>query len=393
MMNKRYVSRTLESLIRQAMNQFPVVLLTGPRQTGKSTLLSHLFPEYRQVSLDDPLVRGMAMDDPDTFLLNHPPPVVIDEIQYAPQLLTHIKIRVDRHRDQNGQFVLTGSQAFPLMQGASESLAGRVALFELLGLSVQELVDGGEVLPDNSYEWIFRGSFPDVAIHGVDPFRFNASYISTYLERDLRQMRAVSDLHRFQFFLQLTAARAGNLTNWQEIAKEAGMSGTTVRDWLGLLETSRLVYRLKPYSRNLTKRVVKHPKLYFCDCGLLSHLLRYPGAGILEQGPMSGAFFENFVVMEVLKYQINHGGAFELYFYRDSNHNEVDLVIDFGYRLILVEIKKNRTLRPEQVKGLKKIGAELSAFRLFLVTNHPQKMMLDPEVTHLPWWEIGEIFV
>jgi predicted AAA+ superfamily ATPase len=368
-----------------------VLVLTGPRQSGKSTLLQKLFPDHEYCTLDDPFKRNLAINDPLSFLENLGNKTIIDEIQYVPGLLPYIKMAVDRDRGRNGHFLLTGSQIFPLMSGISESLAGRVALHELLGFSCEELGSAGIVASSVAlFNLLCRGFYPDPAVHDVNAQDFYRSYLQTYLERDIRQIRSVQDLHVFRNFLELLAARAGGILNINEVAKECGISHTTARNWLSLLETTRIVYLLRPYFRNLTKRVIKSPKLYFTDTGLLAFLLKYPDARTLLAGPAAGAFFENFVVVEALKYKFNYGSLFELYFYRDSNQNEIDLLLDFGRRLKLIEIKLTQTLRREFFMSMQRAADTFPAAKSYLVSLSPETLVQD-KISTRNWAAIGTL--
>lgn len=392
MPNKKYIHRSIEREIKGRANEFPIIVLTGPRQTGKSTLLKKIFPNHHYVSLDKPLTKKQALDDPETFLENNPSPLIIDEIQYAPSLLPYIKTLVDNKRHLNGSFILTGSQVFALMQGISESLAGRIAIFELLGFSLEEINPHKKSFNvQGCFNLIYQGSFPEVCVHHANLNSFFSSYLQTYLERDIRQIKAIHDLNVFQDFLELLAARTGNLLNLNEISKECGVSTTNIRNWISILETCRMVYLLRSYSKNITKRVIKSPKIYFTDTGLLSYILRYPSSSTLLQGAPSGAFFENMIILEILKYKFNYNKRFELYFYRDSNQNEADVVIDFGYKRTLIEIKKTKTLRQGHWKSLKKISETLNTQEIYLISNYPQEMILDSDIKHLPWWHINKI--
>lgn len=351
----------------------------GPRKT---------FPNYDYTTFDDPVTRKFAADDPKTFLAraSH---MIIEEIQYLPEILPYIKMSADENRSVRGRFLLTGSQYFPLMAGLGESLAGRAALYELLGFSMEEISIGGvgKSVPD-PFNLIFRGFYPEVVVGGADRNRFYSSYLQTYLERDIRQIASVQDLRVFQNFLELLAARAGALLNLNEIAKECGISFTSARRWLSLLETTRVVYLLRPYHRNITKRVIKSPKVYFTDTGLLAYLLRYPSAAVMRKGPQAGAFFENFIVAEFLKYKLNHNRNFELYFYRDSNKNEIDLLLDFGVSLKLLEIKATATPRSEHLVTIKKVAAEFKAETGYLIALTDKKEKVGEGLEVLPWSKI-----
>lgn len=383
---KKYVHRVIEKEIKAAADEFPVVVLTGPRQTGKSTLLQTLFPKHDYITLDDPLTRKAAQDDP-RFFLSRSKRMVIDEIQHLPELLPYIKMAVDKNRGDNGHYLLTGSQCFPLMAGVSESLAGRVALYELLGFSSEEMPTLAWSRPESCFNAIFNGSFPEVVVHGADRNRFYSAYLQTYLERDIRQIASVHDLKVFQNFLELLAARVGGLLNLNEIAKEGGISFTSARRWLSLLESTRIIYLLRPYIKNISKRIIKSPKIYFTDTGLLSFLLRYPDAATLQSGPQGGALFENLVIVEMLKHKWNHNLNYEPYFYRDSNHNEVDLVIDNGPSVNLLEIKLTKTPRMEHFSTLKKITALLGRSRGYLLSFTQNKEKITEKIESIPWAE------
>lgn len=385
---KRYVHRVLEKELKAAAMEFPVVVLTGPRQTGKSTLLRKTFHQYDYATLDDPLTRNIASDDPNSFLCRAGK-MIIDEIQYAPELLTFIKMAVDSKRQNQGRFILTGSQYFPLMSGLTESLAGRAVLYELLGFSMEETpLSSKPITVKSVFSAIYRGFFPELIVSGIDRNRFYSSYVQTYLERDIRQISSVHDLKVFQGFLELLAARAGSILNLNEISKECGVSFTSARRWLSLLETTRIVYLLRPYTKNISKRVIKSPKLYFTDTGLLAYLLRYPDPDTMQKGPHAGAFFENLALAEILKYKFNHNMNYEIYFYRDSNSNEVDIVLDYGISLKLFEIKLTATPRPQHISALKKIMGEFKSAQGYLVSFSPQKEKAAENIEMLPWREI-----
>ena len=354
-----YVERTLRGPLAAASRQFPVILIPGPRQVGKTTLLRHAADaERRYVTLDDPQARTLAKEDPGLFLQRFAPPVLIDEIQYAPELLPHIKMIVD-DRQQPGDFWLTGSQQFHLMQGVSESLAGRVGIVNLLGFSRRELTGHSEriepFLPgdfkaDDSdqplglmdlYRHIWRGNLPRIALDAeVDRDLFYSSYVQTYLQRDVRALANVGDEMAFTKFLRAAAARTGQLLNLADMARDADISPNTAKSWLSILKSSGIVYLLEPYYSNLTKRLVKTPKMYFLDTGLAAYLTEWSSPETLEAGAMSGAILESWTVAEVIRSYWHAGRHAPAFFYRDKDQREIDLVIFRDGTLYPIEIKK-----------------------------------------------------
>lgn len=358
--------RTLAKTLHAVSNRFPVLMVTGPRQVGKTTLLemcarSEPSVSRNYVTLDDLDARSLAQSDPALFLQTWPAPVIIDEVQYAPQLFSAIKLQVDRAKT-NGQFWLTGSQKFELMRGVTESLAGRVAIVDLLGLSQAERQGRGDLsqpflptadwlaharqhAPPQSlmsiFERIWLGAYPRLNQQGA-PVRdlFYRSYIQTYIQRDVQDVLKISDQTAFNRFLAVVAARTGQLLNYASLARDVDIDNKTAKAWLSVLETSGLVYLLQPYHSNLSKRIVKAPKLYFLDTGLAAYLTRWPDAKSLEAGAMSGALLETWVVGEILKSYWHNGLEAPLYFYRDTDQQEVDLLIESADTLYPVEIKK-----------------------------------------------------
>jgi hypothetical protein len=357
-----YVSRTLEAFVETATRQFPVLLVTGARQVGKTTLLLHLSRDKRPyVTLDDPLVLSLARQDPPLFLQRFPPPVLIDEIQYAPELLPYIKMAVDKTR-QPGLFWLTGSQQFHLMKGVSESLAGRAAVVHLLGLSRRELAGLSHVrkpfLPDpdeigdrlgagghlplkDLYRLIWRGAFPAIALHdAVDRDLFYSSYLQTYLQRDVRDLARVGDELAFLRFLRAAAARTAQLLNLTDLSRDADIAVNTAKNWLSILQTCGIAYLLEPYHTNVTKRLVKTPKLYILDTGLCAYLTEWSSPETLEAGAMSGASLETWIMAEILKSYWHNGRQAPFYFYRDKDLKEIDLLIIRDGTIYPLEFKK-----------------------------------------------------
>jgi uncharacterized protein len=391
----RYITRSLETVLTRAAEEFPVVVLVGPRQSGKTTLLQHLYGTgARIVSLEPPDVRAAATTDPRGFLDLHPPPVVFDEVQYAPDLLPYLKERVDAHRDRAGQFVLTGSQNLLLMQQVTESLAGRSAVLKLLPLSQREMAgEPGRPLPwasgrlSGNYDelpsgdlWvqILRGSYPELVSHPSRDHRlWQGSYVQTYLERDVRNLRNIGDLTLFQVFLRALATRSACLLNLSELARDVGVSVNTARDWVSILEASFQVFLLRPYFVNLGKRLVKAPKVYFTDTGLLCYLVGLRDAEHAASGPMGGAIFENLVVADIYKTLLHCGEEPALYFWRTAAGAEVDLVVDIGSRLVPIEIKSSATPRPEMARSI-------TAFRRDLGDRVGDGYVIHPGRTALP---------
>ena len=355
-----YYERTLEKKLRNINDTFPVLMLTGPRQVGKSTLLAKMAEKGRRiVSLDDLSIRAQAKQDPALFLQRHSPPVLIDEIQYAPELLDYIKVYVDAEK-RCGDYWLTGSQTFHMMKGVSQSLAGRVGVVRMLGLSNSEIIGKhappfevepqrlirrlGEVPPMNLTELfarIFKGSMPRLyETPDTDRDSYFGSYLETYISRDVKDLSQVADELAFLNFIRIVAARTATNVNYDTLASEAGVSAPTAKQWLSILVSSGLVALIPPFSNNALKRVVKAPRMYFLDTGLCAFVCRWPNAEVLESGAMDGAFFETWVVSEIYKSYINNGQNPPLYFYRDGNRKEIDLIIYAGATVNPVEIKK-----------------------------------------------------
>lgn len=357
-----YISRSLEKVVMEVTNEYPVVLVTGPRQVGKTTMLQKLMEgtDRRYVSLDDLNERNLAKTDPEMFLQIHKPPILIDEVQYAPELFTCIKIYSDKYREP-GAFWLTGSQIFKLMEGVQESLAGRVAVLSMNALSQAE-IDGADDTPfvidleklaarkagrteldtPAIFERIFRGSMPAIVSMQTSNHRiFYSSYLSTYIERDVRELSDSIDSLKFLRFITAVAARCSGMINVSDIAQDAEIAQAQAKSWLQILEKLGIIFYLHPYSNNLMKRLVKTPKLYFYDTGLVCYLTKWSSAEVLENGAMNGAILENYVVSEIKKTYLNSGLEPYMYYYRDKDAKEIDIILEHDGILNPIEIKKS----------------------------------------------------
>jgi len=357
-----YIKRHAEEAVRKLSKMFGAVLVTGPRQVGKTTMLKKVIDDAAYVTLDDPLLLTSAIEQSGTFFKDNPPPVFIDEIQYAPNLFPQIKIIIDRDK-KKGQFFMSGSQQFHMMKNVSESLAGRLGLLTLPGLSIREKqgIEFSEAfLPTDDYftarrksikelhyddVWynIHRGSMPELYTNkDYDWQMYYGAYVKTYIERDVRDLTQVGDEVKFLQFMMVAASHMGQLLNMASIARDVGISQPTAERWMSVLVTSNIVYLLKPYSNNITKRTVKTPKLYFLDTGLAAYLTKWNTPDVLKNGAMAGAFFETFAISEIVKSYYNKGILdLPLYFYRDKNMNEIDLLIEDNGKLYPLEMKKH----------------------------------------------------
>ena len=360
------IPRILEKKLRIAAKQYPVVTLTGPRQSGKTVLSRAAFPDYKYVSLEDPETRSFAIEDPRGFLEQFEANVILDEIQRTPDLFSYIQTRVDEN-DRAGEFILTGSQNFLLLKTISQTLAGRCAILHLLPFSVSELMawlelntdeiglkyPSGRQKPDSDLlQWLFTGFYPRIHDKKLSPQEWLKNYTQTYLERDVRDIVNVGDLEAFRRFMALCAGRVGQLLNLSSLAADCGITHTTARRWLSVLETSFIVILLRPHYQNFNKRMVKAPKLYFLDTGLLCYLLRIRKPEELRMHSARGAIFESFVISELYKKALHIGQDPDFYFWRDSAGHEVDVIIDKGLELIPLEIKSGRTVAKDFFKGL-----------------------------------------
>ena len=339
MANNLYLNRTMEDVIKEASQYFSVISVTGPRQSGKSTLLKHLFPDIPRYSMKDVNVREFAEHDPVAFLHQHPMGMFIDEVQKVPQLLEYIQGIVDDNPDC--RFLLTGSSNFELLHGLCESLPGRAGVYELLPMTYHESESTMSAKPLD--EFLYNGLYPAICAEKNKARLFYPSYVKTYLERDVRDLLKIKDQMQFMKFMKLCAARVGSIFNASELAGQIGVDSKTITNWLSVLQASYLVTLLPPYYENISKRLVKSPKLYFNDPGLACYLLDIESPRQLARDKMRGAIFENYVVMEVIKHRYNRGLLNGVYFYRDSNQNEVDILLKEEGEITAIEVKSSMT--------------------------------------------------
>ena len=406
----RYIARNLEKVVLEVTKEYPVVLVTGSRQVGKTTMLQKLMEgtDRNYVSLDDLNERNLAKTDPEMFLQLHKPPILIDEVQYAPELFVYIKIHVDKYHNA-GDFWLTGSQVFKLMSGIQESLAGRVAVLSLTSLSQAEIC-GGEMQPftldieklsarrkertaaDTGviFDWIFRGSMPAIVSEKNSNSQiFYSSYLTTYIERDVRELSDAIDSLKFLHFITAVAARCGQILNIAEIARDADINQKQAKNWLGVLETLGLIFYLHPYSNNMLKRLVKTPKLYFYDTGLVCYLTKWSSAETLQSGAMNGAILENYVVAEIRKTYLNCGKDPYMYYYRDKDAREIDIILEHDGVLNPIEIKKTANPGSELIKVFKLIDkSSAKRSKGAVVCMKPELSAIDRENYIVPVWMI-----
>lgn len=346
---RMWIDRIYEDTLKKLTQQFPAVVLTGARQVGKTALVRKLFPDHAYVSLDLPAMAEQAEKNPEAFLETHKTPLIIDEVQYAPSIFRHIKRRVDADKSPD-RFILTGSQNFLLMQGVSESLAGRSGVLNMLNLSFREALGADAQISGESY--LFRGGFPELyARTDLDHHFWYAAYLATYLERDVRNILNVGNLRDFDRFLRAAALRTGQLLSYSELARDVGVAPNTAKSWISVLQASGQIYLLEPYHRNLNKRLVKSPKLYFCDTGLAAFLMGFEKLEEIRRHPVMGALWETHVVMQVVRHYVGRGRRVPIWFWRTAQGAEVDLLIEKGGRFVAIEAKFSENPGKSALKG------------------------------------------
>jgi len=404
-MVSKYIQRSIERVLKKAVKEFPAVVLTGPRQSGKTTTLKHLFgKDCQYISLEPPDVRAAAMTDPRGFLNQYSPPVIFDEIQHAPDLLPYVKERIDENRRERGQYILTGSQNLLLIRSVTESLAGRAAILKLLPLSYREAAGDpncalpwesgrtGKDLPGLSYlelwKHFLRGTYPELIADGDRDFSlWHASYVQTYLERDVRGLRQIGDLTLFQNFLRTIAARSGQLLNLADIGRDLGIALNTVKQWMSILEATFQIIILRPYFVNIGKRLVKTPKVYFIDTGTLCYLAGLKDAEHAASGPLGGVIFETGVLAEIMKRLVHSGQDPHLYFWRTSHGSEVDIIVEQGGKLIPIEAKLSGTPRLTMAPGILAFRKDFprNTERGYIIHPGDMKLSIAPNVLALPF--------
>lgn len=401
-----YHNRAIEGIVKEIKNQFPILLLTGQRQVGKTTLLNEFFGDkYTYLTMDDIIVRSEIRKDPALFFKNNPGNLILDEIQYTPEIFPYLKMEVDRNK-VDGQYLMTGSQVFSLMKGVSESLAGRVGILELQGVSLRERYEiqfNEPFIPNEGYiknrekhlvtykdiwDVIHRGCMPRLVYNErIDWNVYYNSYAQTYIERDVRNLTQVADENAFLMFLASIAARSGELINFNSIAQDIGVSNETIKRWTSILETSRVIYLLRPYYNNHLKRAVKTPKVYFLDTGLASYLTRWPNASTLQTGAAAGNIFETFIIGEIIKSFINAGKVnLPIYFYRDKDGKEIDLIIEVGDELYPIEVKMSASPHINMGKNFKVLEKVKNKKIMpgIILCQYDRKTWLDNDLIALP---------
>ncbi|MBI2119465.1 MAG: ATP-binding protein [Elusimicrobia bacterium] len=385
------IIRTLGHKLKSIATKFPIVTLVGPRQSGKTTLAKLTFPRHSYVSLEDLDIREFAQTDPRGFLSNNPPPIILDEIQRVPALFSYLQTAVDS-KDKEGQYILTGSQNFLLEGAISQTLAGRTAILTLLPLTLKESKKFGHQ-SKNLDDCMLKGFYPRVYAKKIDPLDWYSGYVQTYIEKDIRLIKEITNLTTFQRFIKLCAGRTGQLLNLSSLGNDCGISHNTARSWLSLLESTFIVFLLKPYYENFNKRLVKQPKLYFYDTGLACYLLEIRTKEQLSTHFLRGALFESFVISEIMKQQWNQGIGPSCYFWRDKIGHEIDCLTHINNRLYSIEIKSSKTISNDFFNGLKywsRISKPLSSHLFLIFGGEQNQTRFDTRI--ISWEQIPEMF-
>ena len=384
-----YIKRKITSYLKKVINQSPVTLLTGCRQSGKSTLLQKMLANYNYVTLDDLKLREQAINEPELFLTYYTPPLIIDEVQNAPNLLSYIKMSVDKDRTK-GSYILTGSQQFSLMFEVHESLAGRLGIASLTPLSIEELYIDRKITIPLWTEIALNGLYPEPnADKKIDPKIWFSRYIESLLNRDIKSNLKKGYLGSYDKFIKLLAIRTSQELNYSDISKELGVSSLTVQSWLTLLERSQIVFRLPPYYKNLGKRITKSHKSYFIDPGLVSYLSGHRTKEQIQDSPMTGALFETLVMCEVIKFFFNKGENPPIYYFRDNHGLEVDLIIELGNKILIAEIKSTSSPGKHHIKSLKQIQTMIPHSKAVLLCNRKEDFLLDKNIKAIHWSKIS----
>lgn len=390
-----WINREISNELTGIVKTFPVLVLIGPRQVGKTSILERTFPEYTYVSLDVGAHAEGAETRPEEFLTRYPPPVILDEIQYAPSFFRHIKAFVDAHKGKNGLFIVTGSQNFILMEAVSDSLAGRAAVIPFLGLSAVEWENAQE--PESRYTWkdfIWKGAYPALWTDSDSTpsrDRWYQGYVATYIERDIRNLLKVGSMRDFERFIRACAARCGQTLNLSELGRDVGISTTTSKQWLSVLQASNQVFLLEPYYRSLGKRISKSPKLYFSDTGLAAYLMGFASPDSLWSSMQAGALWENHVVNQWVRWKDWHEPSLGIWYWRDQVGNEVDLLIEKNQKLFPIECKLTEQPVSKDLKGIKalmKFYGEHLVEKAYVACNTDSSFDLEKGVTAIPGWKV-----
>lgn len=384
------ISRHLERELLTQLSEYPIVTIVGPRQAGKTTLVRSVLPDYTYVNLENPEVRQYATEDPKAFLKQYPQRTIFDEIQRTPQLLSYLQEIVDLNK-VNGQFVLTGSHQLLLREAVTQSLAGRTGILHLLPLSIAELGDAS-IEFDAPSDYLFQGFLPRIYDQAQRPHTAYANYFQTYVERDVRQLIKLKDVVLFEKFIKLLAGRVGQVINYQSLSNDVGVDGMTIKSWFSILEASYVVFRLPPYFENFGKRVIKTPKIYFTDTGLLCYLLGIERVEQVARDPLIGNLFENLVVLEALKARYNRGLTPNLYFFRDSQGHEIDLLHKQGSELIGLEIKAASTWNTSFKSALQNFDQKLKPLAVRAVIYSGQALEFSDGIKALSYKNVREVF-